>query len=267
MASDKPGSYRRALRSPLVVIMILAGILIAALGGSMVTQVLGVLAVVGGFVAASAVANSSGFQKAARDEAERNELVESKRNLTFRIEELDADARTRMKSILKCHTDIREEARSTGRDTVPEVANVLLQIDVMLDRGLSIARKRRELLADLRRINARDANSKLNELVASATSEQDPKRKAELQAAIDARTSELKDASAVEATCAKVLAELDGIESSFAVIRSNLVKLAGEDAESRIAAGKELSEMLASVGREAESDGSDASDRSDPLSS
>ena len=263
MESNVSSTYRKALRNPLVIVLILAGILIAAFGGSLVWLLIGGLVLASAFVAADRIRKSPGFQKAIRTERDRMERAEVQRNLTFRIEELDADARVKVKSILKCHRDIGEEARSTGRDTVPEVANVLLQTNILLERAMSIAQKRRELLANLRNIDVTGARSKLEELKNTADSEQDPARMTELRTVIEARTSDLNNAEAIESTCARILSELDSIDSSFAVIRSNLMKLAGDDAESRIAAGRELSKMLERAGGDAELDGADSSDPSD----
>jgi len=232
---------RRALRMPFSVVTLTMSLLWAlALHNTAGLAVFGAGAAV---VAVYALAKlrSESFIRDSLQEAKGRRRDSDRMNRTFRIEELDVESRVRMKSIIKLQSEIAEDVTNSPVDEVAAgLSDTVAQTEAIIERGMAMAQKRRELLRYLRRADESAIRSQVENMEHRSASETDAARRSELEASLAAKQRELDDYLAIVRAAQRVLEELDGIECAFSGLRARLVRIKSTDIADWTAANDEL---------------------------
>lgn len=236
---------RRALRQPFSVITLSAG-LVLALGTTHGLPILIALAAV--LVYSGVKLRDERFIRAAIDEDHERSLRAERRNRTFRIEELDVESRVRMKSIVKLQKEIAEDVRNSPVDEVAVgLSDTVEQTERLVDRGLAMSQKRRDLMRYLSKTDPGAIESRLRAMESRLQSEADQVRRAELESSIIARKQELDDYQAIRQASARVLDELESIENALSGLRARIVRIRSTDIDEWTTASDELRTELDSL--------------------
>ena len=233
---------RRALRQPFAVGVLALGAVLSL--GYMSPIPIAGAAVIAGIYAALKLQDTS-FIRAALREAGEREREADLTSRTFRIEELDVDSRLRMKAIVRLQNDIAEDVANSPVDEVAVgLVDTVEQTEHVLDRGLAMAQKRRELQRYLNRTDLAAIEARIHSLEAKLQSEDDPVRRSEIESSLGAKRRELDDFHAIDQASHRVLEQLDSIQYAFEGLRARLVRIKSSDVAEWTAANEELKTEL-----------------------
>ncbi len=237
---------RRVLRTPFALSALGLGVLWAMLMHNSIWGVLGLGAALAAVAAyAAAKLQDETFIREAVRESRQHERQYDSRRLEFRLEQLDVESRVRMKATLRLQQEIAEEVESSPIDEVAVgLADTVRQTEALVERGLELAQKRRDLLRYLNRTDDGAIRSRISSLEARLEHENNPTRKAEIETALAATRQELDDYTAIESAAARILSELDSIEYSFSSLRARLVRIKSSDLQEWVSANTELQTEL-----------------------
>ncbi len=236
---------RRALRQPFSI-----GVLVAGLGLSALTLWgwPALAAVVVEIVYIAIKLRDDQFIRDSIAENRESQLRADRRDRMFRIEELDVESRVRMKSIVKLQKEISEDIVNSPVDEVTSgLADTVERTEEIVDRGLAMAQKRRELERYLRRTERSAIEARVRALESKLASETDALRKSEIETALSAKRQELEDYHAIQQAAAQVLDQLDAIECSFQGLRARLVRITSTRLDDWVAARDELNTELGTI--------------------
>lgn len=138
---------RRALSTPLSISLLGIGVLFA-----LVMHSVPGLAILGGTIAvvmlyALAKVHDESFMRATIQEALDHEHKTELTNRVFRIEELDPECRVKMKTIARLFSEIAEDVANSPIDAAATgLTEMVKQAESLLERGLRMAQKRRDLM-------------------------------------------------------------------------------------------------------------------------
>jgi len=229
---------RRALRQPFAIGVLALGAVLS-LGIPSLIPIAGAAAVVA--VYAALKLQDMSFIRAALREAGEREREADLTSRTFRIEELDVDSRLRMKTIVKLQNEIAEDVANSPVDEVAAgLADTVEQSEHIVDRGLAMAQKRRELQRYLNRADLGAIQGRIRNLEAKLQPEGDPVRRSEIESSLAAKRQELDDFHAIEHASARVLEQLESIQYAFEGLRARLVRIKSTDIAEWTAANEEL---------------------------
>lgn len=239
---------KRALRAPVSVVLLSGGILWAAL----LRDTWGVLGLIGAVAAVTVYAlvklQDESFIREAVRQAHEVERRSDAMKFEFRIEELDVESRIRMKSIVKLQGEIAEEVDDSPIDAVSTgMADTVTQTAALVERGLAMSQKRRELERYLHKTDPGAIQSRINSIENKLAAEIDPTRKAEVEVSLKAKRQELDDYKAIAASAERVLEQLDGIECSFSSLKTRLIRIKSAGVDEWTAANQELRTELAGL--------------------
>lgn len=183
-------------------------------------------------------------REAIRDAREHDRRSEA-RQREFRFEELDVEARVKVKAIARLQEEIAQDVGSSPVDEVAVgLSDTVAQTEALVERALELAQKRRDLLRYLTKTDQHAIEMRVTSLQASIAEENDPARRAELESALTAKRQELDDYRAIEAAAKRILAELDSIECAFSSLRARLVRIRSTDIGDWMQANMELQTEL-----------------------
>jgi len=236
---------RRVLRQPLSAGVLVLGavfslgyVSLVPLAGAVVLTVL---------YAAWKLRDESFIRAALREAAER-EREARRADRTFRIEALDVDSRVRIKAIVRLQSEIAEDVADSPVDEVAVgLADTVEQTEQVLERGLTMAEKRRELQHYLNRTDAGEIEARIHSLETKLGSETDPQRRAEIEASLAAKRQELDDYHAIRQASQRVLDQLDAIQCAFEGLRARLVRIKSSDVAEWTATNEELRTELSGL--------------------
>ena len=172
------------------------------------------------------------------------EHIEHKRkddllNRMFRVEELDLDSRVKMKSLVKLQGEISEDILnfpiSSGALGLSDTVDYT---EKLLDRGLQLAQKHRELQRYLSKTDADEITHRIDELNAKSGNNMDSPP--EVTKALAAKTQELEDYHAIQKSANMILDQLDSIECCFSGLRGRLMRIRSTDITQWASAQDEL---------------------------
>ncbi len=233
---------RRALKMPLSLGLLGGGILWALLLHSSWLGAVGLgaaVAIVAVYILTK-LQDESFIRQALREEREQ-ERKSNARKREFRIEELGVESRVKMKAIVKLANEIAEDVVNSPIDEVAVgLADTVAQTEHLVERGLAMAQKRRDLQRYLNRTDDKAIEARVESLQARLEQETDADRKSEISVALAAKQQELDDYRAIEHSSERVLGQLDNIEYSFASLRARLVRIKSTDVSEWAAANEEL---------------------------
>jgi|GEM_PF-1547121 len=239
---------RRALRAPLPLSVLVGAVLFAVADHGFAGGLAMAAAVVFDIIYALIRLNDENFVRSALREAHEQQRRDELQKRTFRIEELDVDSRLKMKTIIKLQNEIQEDVENSPIDGVAAgLAVTVEQTQELVDRGLAMAQKRRDLLRYLSKTDESTIVTRIDALKAKLTDEQDLARKSELELSINAKQQELDDYYAINHAAARVLDQLDSIECSFSSLRARLVRIKSTDIAEWTAANTELQTELSGL--------------------
>lgn len=240
---------RRVIRTPFALGTLLLGLLWITLFQD---SALGLAGLGASFLAVAVYAlgrlqDESFIRAAIREAAERDRRAEASRR-EFRIEELDVDSRVRMKSIVRLANEIAEDIVNSPVDEVAVgLTDTVNRAEALVDRGLAIAQRRRELLRYLNRTDEQAIEARISGIQGRLRAETDAGRRSELEASLAAKRHELEDYRAIERAANQILAELDSIEVAFSSLRARLVRIRSGDIQDWTEANVELQTELGSL--------------------
>jgi len=249
MSLDRAGNLlivvRRALRQPFSLVTMLAGVALGmSLGNPLGIVPIGLAAVAVGLYTVAKLNDEEFIRAAIRAEEVRMRAIRSLK-MTFRVEELDADSRVRMKNLIRLQNEIAEDVANSPIDEVSAgLAATVDETDRLVERGLEMAGKRRELLRYLTKTDPTDIRTRIDNMAGKASSETDETRRAEMANALAAKRQELADYEAIEAAGKRILDQLDSIECAFSSLRARLVRIKSTDISDWTAASEELQTEL-----------------------
>lgn len=233
---------RRALRQPFSLAVLVLGAIVALTMTSGLPLAAAV-ALVAGYVVLKL--RDEQFIRTAVREDHATHVRDDRMNRTFRIEELDVESRVKMKSIVKLQGEIAEDVANSPVDEVAAgLTDTVDQTDAIVERGLEMSRKRRDLIRYLSRTDTSAIEGRIHGIQAKLESETDPIRRSELEASLAAKKQELDDYHAIQQASARVLDQLDSIECSFSSLRARLVRIKSTDIAEWTAANAELKTEL-----------------------
>lgn len=233
---------RRAVRQPFSIIVLLSGTVLSLV---MLHELPIVAAVAAVAVYAAAKLLDEQFVRSAIEEDRERVLRRNRQNRTFRIEELDVESRVKMKAIAKLQKEIAEDVINSPVDEVAVgLADTVEQTEAIVERGLAMAQKRRDLLKYLNKTDPTAIEARIHSLEAKLASETDPIRRSEIEASISAKKQELDDYHAIRQAAGRVLDELDSIECSLSSLRARLVRIKSTNIDEWVAANAELQTEL-----------------------
>jgi len=181
------------------------------------------------------------FIRAAIREDHVSHIRDDRLSRTFSIEELDVESRVKMKSIVKLQAEIADDVTNSPVDEVAAgLTDTVDQTDNIVERALEMARKRRELMRYLSKIDPSTIEARIQSIQTKIESETNPTRQSDLETSLAAKQHELEDYHAVQQASTRVLDELDGIECSFASLRAKLVRIRSTDIADWAAANDDL---------------------------
>lgn len=239
---------RRVVRTPLAVGLFTVGALFALLTRDGIG--IGVLAAAIVLVAiyAAAKLRDETFIRAAIGEARERSRSSSLMDRTFRIEKLDVESRLKMKAIVKLQSEIAADIAGSPVDAVAAgLGDTVEASEELVDRGMAMAQQHRELRRYLTRTDKAAIESRIQSLQAKLGSEQDPVSQAEVKASLASKQHELEEYEAIELACARVLAQLDAIESAFSELRARLVRIKSTNIADWVAANTQLHTQLSGL--------------------
>mgnify|MGYP005840257199 CR=1 FL=1 len=237
---------RRVLKTPLAAGLLSLGLVWALLLHNSLWGAAGLGAAIAG-VALYALAKlqDEAFVRGALQDARAHDRRADAMRREFRIEELDVESRVRMKEIARLHREIAEEVQSSPIDEVAAgLANTVEQTAHLVDRGLALAQKRRELQRYLNRTDEDAMQARILSIETRLAKETDPARKSELEVSLAAKRRELADYGVIRDSSERILGQLDSIESSFAALRARLVRIRSTNLSDWVAANEELKTEL-----------------------
>lgn len=239
---------KRVMRTPFALVVLGVGGLFALT----LHDIIGLLIFSGGVALTAAyvfakLQDESFIRTSMRDAREcrrKNDLMKR----TFRVEELDVDSRVRMKTIVKLQGEIAEDVVNSPVDEVAAgLSDTAEQTEVIVERGLALARNRRDLLRYLGRTDEKAIRLRIESLETRLQSESDPAARSEIEMSLASKRRELADYQAIEHAAARVLDELDSIECAFSGLRAKLVRVKSTDIAEWSAANEELKTELGSL--------------------
>ncbi|MGC8863675.1 MAG: hypothetical protein ACP5R5_12995, partial [Armatimonadota bacterium] len=124
------------------------------------------------------------------------------------------------------------------------LAETVEQTEHVLERGIAMAEKRRELQRYLNRTDAGEIEARIRTLEAKLQSEIDPQRRLEIEASLKAKRQELDDYHAIDQAARRVLDQLDSIQCAFEGLRARLMRIKSSDIAEWTAANEELKTEL-----------------------
>lgn len=240
---------RRVMRTPFALGTMLLGLLWMALfqGSALGFAGLGASALAVAVYTLGRLQDESFIRTAIHEAGERNRKAAAERR-EFRIEELDVDSRVRMKSIVRLANEIAEDVVNSPVDEVAVgLADTVNRAEALVDRGLSLAQRRRELLRYLNRTDDQAIEARIAGIRGRLGAETDSATRTELEASLAAKLHELDDYRAIERAANRILAELDGIEVAFSSLRARLVRIRSGDLQDWTEANVELQTELGSL--------------------
>ena len=233
---------RRALRQPFALGVLVLGA-VFSVGYVSLIPIAGAVAVTA--VYAALKLQDTSFIRAALREASERERESDLTSRTFRIEELDVDSRLRMKAIVRLQNEIAEDVANSPVDEVAVgLVDTVEQTEHVVDRGLAMAQKRRELQRYLNRIELDAIEARVHSLEAKLQSEDEPVRRSEIESSLGAKRRELDDYHAINEASRRVLEQLDSIQCAFEGLRARLVRIRSSDIAEWTAANEELKTEL-----------------------
>lgn len=157
------------------------------------------------------------------------------------IEELDVESRVRMKAIVKLQRDIVEDAGNSSVDAVNTgLADTVQLTDHLLERGLALAQRRRELQRYLVKTDENSIRGRIESLKNKLNNITDATQRSETEMSIAAKQQELDDYTVIAQASERILTELDSIECGFASLRARLVRIKSTDINDWVSANQEL---------------------------
>ncbi len=244
---------RRALSTPLSISLLGIGVLFA-----LVMHSVPGLAILGGTIAvvmlyALAKVHDESFMRATIQEALDHEHKTELTNRVFRIEELDPECRVKMKTIARLFSEIAEDVANSPIDAAATgLTEMVKQAESLLERGLRMAQKRRDLMHYLTETDSQAIEMRIRDIQSSLERESDPARKSQLEKSSASRQQELDDYHAIEQASSRVLDQLDSIECSFSGLRARLVRIKSTNIDEWTAANVELLTELGGLSRAAD---------------
>ncbi len=233
---------KRVLKQPLSLVAITVGGLwsLAVSSGLPLLIALALVAV----YAAVKLQDAEFIREALREAGEREREADLM-SRTFRIEELDVDSRVRMKAIVRLQNEIAEDVVNSPVDEVAVgLADTVEQTAGMVDRGLAMAQKRRELQRYLNRTDLDGIVARIHSLEEKLQSEDDAVRRSEIESSLAAKRQELDDYHEIDQASRRVLEQLDSIQYGFEGLRARLVRIKSSDIAEWTAANEELKTEL-----------------------
>lgn len=239
---------RRALRAPLSVSLLAIGALVGLVSHDAIGLAVFVAGVVGATIYTITKLQDEAFIRAAiREDASRRHDSDVMDRM-LHIEELDVDSRIKMKMIVRLQNEIAEDVANSPIDEVAAgLTDTVEQTDSLIERGLAMATKRRNLLRYLNKTDERSIETRIASLQARLAAETDPTQKSEIELSIAAKQHELHDYRAIELAADRVLSQLDSIECSLASLRARLVRIKSTDIAEWAQANEELRTELGSL--------------------
>ncbi len=244
---------RRALRTPTAVGLLGAGLVLAFGLHSLAGLAILLAAILGTAGFCIAKLNDSEFVRSALEDAREHAADSDAMNMTFRIEELDVDSRIKMKSIIKLQHEMAEDVASSAVEQIAEeLEDTLRQTRDLVERGLRLSQKRRELVRYLNKTNPAAIQARIDALSAGVHQETDQDRRGEMEVSLAAKEQELKDYQAIAHAASRVLDQLDSIECSFAGLRARIVRMKSSDIAEWTSAHEQLKTELGGLTRAAD---------------
>jgi len=236
---------RRVLRQPFAITVFGAGVLLSIMIPHGLPIALAIAAIL---VYTGSKLRDDEFIREAIDEDRDRRLRIERRNRTFRIEELDVDSRVRMKSIVKLQGEIAEEIVNSPVDEIAiGLADTVERTEQVVDRGLSMALKRRDLQRYLAKTDLSAIEARIRSLETKLAGSAGTPGSSEIEAALAAKRQELEDYNAIRQASQRVLDELDSIECSFQGLRTRLVRVASTNIDDWVVARDDLNAELTGV--------------------
>ncbi len=236
---------RRALRQPLSLAVIVAGGIWSLATSSGIPFV---IALVLALAYAVVKLQDDEFVRTAIQEASGRQREADLLARTFRVEELDVDSRIRLKAIIKLQSEIEEDVANSPVDEVAVgLADTVEQTAALIERGLAMAQKRRELLRYLNRTEPSAIENRIASLESKLESESDEARRSEIEASLSSKRQEIEDYQAIHKASQRVLEQLDSIQVAFEALRARLVRIKSSDIADWVAANQELKTELGHV--------------------
>jgi hypothetical protein len=236
---------KRALETPVSIAMLAIGAIwaVATQDTTGVLVLIGALAATGVYVSLK-LRDEAFIRRVLREAGERRRESDLMAR-TFKIEELDVDSRVRMKAIVKLQNEIAEDVANSPVDEVASgLSGTVNQTAELIERGLAMAQKRRELQRYLTRTDPADIERRAAGLEEKLRSETDSTRRAEIEASLRSKRQEIDDFHAIEKASARVLDQLDTIQVAFEGLRARLVRIRSTDIAEWTAANEELKTEL-----------------------
>jgi hypothetical protein len=233
--------FFKALGKPFPLVALFAGVLCAAaLHNAAGLAVLG-LCVAASVVYAAGLSKTRTLLAEEQVELDYEAAKEAKWQRTRQIEVLDEESRVKMKRIVRHYHAIREEVEAAGSETAsPELADIMLQTGILVDRGMALAKKRVELLKYLIKTDPGQIQADIDALKRDMEGETDGDSLTHIKSSIQAREEELANVAAIQDTCEHILHQLESTAASFAGLESRFIKVRSSNIDSRLSATTEL---------------------------
>lgn len=233
---------KRLLRQPLTIIALAGGLLVSLSMQNLLPILLAVvLTAAYGFIK---LRDEEFIRTAIRDHLDHQRREDMARRI-FRIEELDIEARVRMKSISKLQDEIEEEIISSPIDEDGTgLSDIADRSSSVVERGMQLAKRRSELCKYLVGASEQSIIDRIKNLENKLAKEADPLQISEIQISLAAKSKELEDYHAIKNASDRILNELDAIETSLSSLKARLVRIKTTEIGDWTAANTELKTEL-----------------------
>ncbi len=233
--------FFKALGKPFPILALLLGLVIGLALHNLVGLAIFVVCAAAAGIYAAALSKTRTMLAEEQSDVDYEANKEAKWQRTRQIEVLDEESRVKMKRIVKHYDSIREEVEAAGTETEsPEMADIMLQTGILVERGMALAKKRVELLRYLIKTDPTQVQADIESLKKDLAQETDGDSLTHIKSSIQAREEELANVTAIQNTCEHILHQLESTAASFAGLESRFVRLRSADVDSRLSVATEL---------------------------
>ncbi len=233
--------FFKALGKPFPILALLLGLVVGIVLHNWVGVTVFVVCGLAAVVYAAGLSKTRTMQAEEQSDADYEANKEAKWQRTRQVETLDQESRVKMKRIYQYYDAIRKEVEAAGTETQsPEMADIMLQTGILVERGMTLARKRVELLRYLIKTDPKQIQADIESLKKDLDGETDGDSLTHIKSSIQAREEELANVTAIQDTCEHILHQLESTAAAFAGLESRFVRLRSADVDSRLSVATEL---------------------------
>lgn len=158
------------------------------------------------------------------------------------LEQMDFEARQRIRYILQLQKEIAREARADDVEsyTKKDMDRVASSLAPLVQRAVRLALRKQQLAKYLQNVDERALKNYCNSLEQRIAKTDDPVAKAQYEQALRARQTELQTYQAITQASGRIDSQLENVEATFASWKAKVIRIKTADVASAASASEGL---------------------------